>query len=117
MGRTTFVGQILKGQKNGKAKEYDEDGNLKFEGEYLNDKKHGKAKEYYKGDLWFDIEYLNGKKHGKGKHYEDGHLLFDGEYRNGAQWNGIRKRYDDNGKMISEEVFLDGKVVNIIKKQ
>ena len=50
--------------------------------------------------------------HGKGKEYEHGHLLFEGEFRNGAKWNGIKKRYDKNGKVISEEVFLNGKVVN-----
>ena len=34
-----FEGEILKGEKNGKGKEYDEYGELEFEGEYLYDKK------------------------------------------------------------------------------
>jgi len=32
---------------NGKGKEYNYDGKLEFEGEYLNGKRNGKEKEYY----------------------------------------------------------------------
>ena len=35
-GRLKFEGEYLNGKKNGKGKEYDEDGILIFEGEYLN---------------------------------------------------------------------------------
>ena len=37
-----FEGEYLNGKRNGKGKEYYEDGNLNFEGEYLN----GEGKEY-----------------------------------------------------------------------
>ena len=50
--------------KNGKVKVYtiDED-RLIFEGQYLKGKKNGKCKEYYNnGKLKFEGEYLNGKK-------------------------------------------------------
>ena len=62
----TFEGEYLKGKRNGKGKEYNQDGKLKFEGEYLNGQKHGKGKEYYdNGKLCFEGEYLNGKEKGK----------------------------------------------------
>ena len=49
-------------EKNGKLKEYYNNGKLENEGEYLNDKKNGKGKEYhYNGKLEFEGEYLNGK--------------------------------------------------------
>ena len=66
----------MNGERNGKVKEYWENGDLKFEGEYLNSKRHGKGKEYYN----------NGK------------LKFEGEYYNGRRWNGIG--YDNKGKKI-----------------
>ena len=55
------------GQKNGKGLEYKIDSNkLIFEGEYINGKKNGKGKEYYdNGKLKFEGEYINGKKMGK----------------------------------------------------
>ena len=42
-----------------------------FEGEYLNGKRNGKGKEYYdNGKLTFEGEYLNGKRNGKGREYD-----------------------------------------------
>ena len=54
----------IKGKKN--DKNY-----VKFEGEYLNGKRNGKGKEYYdNGELLFEGDYLNGKKwNGKIKKY------------------------------------------------
>ena len=41
---------------------------LIFEGEYLNEKRNGKGKEYNDdGELTFEGEYINGKRNGKGK--------------------------------------------------
>ena len=83
-----FEGEYLNGKRNGKGKEYYDNGELKFEGEYLNGKKwngkgfnknneieyeikdgNGKVKEYYNGKLKFEGEYLNGERNGKGKEY------------------------------------------------
>jgi len=46
--------------RNGKGKDYDEDGYLKFEGEYKNGKPNGKGKEYRYSELKFEGEYLDG---------------------------------------------------------
>ena len=64
-GHLIYFGEIVKGKKNGKEKEYDDYGKLIFEGEYLNGEKwNGKAKEYFKKNdkLMFEREYLNCKK-------------------------------------------------------
>ena len=71
--------------KDGKGliKEYYKNGNLIFEGEYLKGEKNGKGKEYecFGGILLFEGEYLNGKRNGKGKgYYDNGIIKFDGIY-------------------------------------
>ena len=50
---------LLTVKKNGKGKEYYEEGVLKYEGEFLKGQRSGKGKEYYnKGELKFEGEYL-----------------------------------------------------------
>ena len=51
---------------NGTGKEYNNDGKLLFEGEYLKGQRNGKGKEYdwYNGELIFEGEYLNGERKG-----------------------------------------------------
>ena len=94
-----FEGEYLNGKRNGKGKEYDNNGKLRFEGEYLNGKKwngkgydnhnnisyeikngNGFVKEYnYFTDTIFEGEYLNGEKNGIGKEYSYFHQLkFEG---------------------------------------
>ena len=103
----------------GKIKEYDNyTDKLEFEGEYLNGKRNGKGKEYYdNGSLSFEGGYLNGKRNGKGKEYDlDGQLKFEGEYLNGEKWNG--NGYNNNniiyslkdGKGFIKEYHWDGKL-------
>ena len=126
-----FEGGYLKGEKNGKGKEYDSKGKLKFEGEYLNGKRkeyncneelefegeylneerwNGNGKEYNsKGELEFEREYLNGKRKGKIKeYYSNGILKFEGGYLNGKR-NGEGKEYNSKGKLKFEGEFINGK--------
>ena len=64
----------------------------------------GKIKEYdsYCHGLLFEGLYANRKRNGEGKEYnEDGQLIFEGEYLDGKKWKGIAKEYDeDTGKII-----------------
>ena len=66
-----YEGEYLRGKKNGKGKEYNEDDKLIFEGEYLNGRKwNGNMKEYFKnGFLKLEVKYLNGEKNGEVKEY------------------------------------------------
>ena len=111
-----YEGEYLNGKRNGKGKEYYENGLVKFEGEYMKGKKwngkgydknnniiytlnNGKGfiKEYNNINfLIFEGKYLNGEKNGKGKEYDyyNGKLIFDGEYLNGKKWSG--KIYNNN---------------------
>ena len=116
-----YKGEILKGKKNGKGKEFYKNGLIKYEGEYLNGKKwnvniydiEGNLKytlkngagiiEEYNNDgyLIFNGEYLNGERKGKGREYNYfGRITFDGEYYNGKRWNGIG--YNDKYDIVYE---------------
>ena len=66
-----YEGEYLNGERNGKGKEYDNDGNLIFEREFIKGKRfNGKEKEYdYRCKLIFEGEYLTGKRNGIGKKY------------------------------------------------
>ena len=109
--------KIKTGERNGYGKEYKLYNNiLVFEGEYLNGKKNGKGKEFYEnGSIKFEGEYLKGRiiegkgydiegnevliieKNGKGKEiYFDSNIQFEGEYLNGKRWKG--KGYNIEGK-------------------
>ena len=84
-----FEGEYLNGIKNGKGREYYDDGLLIFEGEYINGKRNGKAKEYDNNpesfnlnQLIFEGELLDGKRNGKGKEYSRRQIIFEGEYLN-----------------------------------
>ena len=58
------------------------DGKLLFECKYLKGLRNGKGKEYDNNSLIFEGEYLKGMRNGKGKEYFNGKLIFEGEYHN-----------------------------------
>jgi len=80
---------------------------------YSYNKKNGKGKEYNDdGELIFEGEFLNGLRNGKGKEYNDngnGELIFEGEFFNDFRWNGKGKEYYDNDKLSFEGIYLNGK--------
>ena len=123
-----YEGGFSNGKKNGKGKEYDEEG-FKYEGEFLNGKRHGKGKEYEgNNQIIFEGEYLNGKrwngkgyngdgfllyelKEGKGyvRDYYRGHLIYEGEYLNGER-NGKGKEYKAHvDYLVYDGEYLNGK--------
>ena len=122
-----FECEYLNGERNGKGKEYSDEGKLKFEGEYLNGKRNGKGKEYYfNGHLRFEGEYLNdkwlnGKLYDNHDNFYDLKSLnglikeydyfreieFEGEYFNGER-KGRGKEYYDK-RLIFEGEYLKGK--------
>ena len=73
---------ILKIEKNGKGKEFYNNGKFLFEGEYLNGRRWKGIGYNHIGIPDFGI--INGK--GKGKKYDfDDNLQFEGEYLNGIR--------------------------------
>ena len=100
---------IYETKGKGKGKEYsiltDE---IIFEGEYLEGKRNGKGKEYNEnGQVIFEGKYLEGKRNGKGIESCENGVLFEGEYLKGRKWNG--KVYDNDGcfsEIINGEGFI-----------
>ena len=125
----SYEAEYLNGQRNGKGKLYNYNGNLAYEGKFLNGQKHGKGKEYnMNGKLIFEGEYLYGYRN-KGKSYINSKLEFEGEYLYDRKWNGkgydkygniiyelqngngTIKEYDDNnGYLMYEDEYLNGKL-------
>ena len=124
-------GNIICELKNGKGfmKEFNHDNKLIYEGEYLYGLRNGKGKQYYENGV-FEGEFLNGKKNGKGKViYNDSNLIFEGEflydhkYEGKEYYKGILKYegkylhdkkfhgkgYDDKGNIIYELINGAGK--------
>ena len=125
-------------KENGNVKEYELGSNkLLYEGEYKNGRRNGKGKEYYdNGKIKFEGEYLNGKiiygkgfdlfgnnnliinKNGKGKeYYKDNKIKFEGEYKNGKKWNGkdiIIMKEKKNMKLKMEKEILENIIVILL---
>ena len=40
-----------------------------------------------------------------------GYVIFEGEYLAGKRWKGKGKKYDDKGNLISEDNYLEGKII------
>ena len=118
----------MNGKRNGKGKEYNQDGILAYEGQYLNGKKwdgkgydkfnniiyelkngKGLIKEFLGNHLIYEGEYAKGERNGNGReYYSDGNLEYEGTFVNGKK-NGNGKEYKINGKLEYEGTFLDGK--------
>ena len=115
-GKLEYDGGFLKGEKNGKGKEYYSiNFKLKFEGEFINGKKNGKGKEYNKeGELIIEGEYLNDKLNGKVKEYTLSLLKFEGEYLNGKR-NGFGKIFAGDD-LLYEAEFINDKMHGKVKK-
>ncbi len=67
-------------------------------------------KDTYTGTLLFQGYIANGKKNGEGKEYnEEGKLIFQGEYLDGKKWKGKFKEYDNDTKnLVFECEYLNG---------
>ena len=126
LNKIKYEGEYLNGERNGKGKEYDYNGDLIFEGEYLNNKKwkgvgydskkniiyeiksgKGFVKELYNysDNLIYKGFYLNGEKNGKCEIYYKDVIIFEGEYINQRR-NGKGKEYDYDGNLIFEGEYL-----------
>ena len=123
-----FEGEYINGLRNGKGKEFDDNGILIFEGEYINGLRNGKGKQFdsdgritvegeYLNDFCWNVkEYdknnniINSLKEGKGyiKEYNKSNILsFECELINGLR-NGKGKEYYENGSLMFEGEYLDG---------
>ena len=111
-----YEGEFHNGKKNGKGKQYSEDGKTIFKGIFSNDKPlEGKVITYGEnGDIIGENNIKYGHANGlawiKKNDFE-----FKGEYINDSFWNGKIKKFNKEGVMIINGEFKNGSFNGIIK--
>lgn len=109
------------GLKQGKWKNFYNNGKLKEEIEYRNSLKSGFYKEYdTTGNLKNITKYLNDtllkdvqeivKLDIKNEYYDSGKLKSVGSYKNKVP-EGIKRQYNEDGKIVKAEIFKNGNMV------
>ena len=100
-----YSGQYQEDARNGKRKEYYENGNIAYEGNFVNNNREGYGKEYYEnGKLKYEGNFVNDKYDKIGKYFcEDGEYYFDGQMiKEICKENFLIK----TGKLFMKEIFL-----------
>jgi hypothetical protein len=139
---SSYIGQILNGQRHGKGKFQTADNVIIYEGEWQDDIAHGIGKilldsdliyvgQFVKGvktgdgkistlneeNVFFEGNFNNGEKDGSGEeHFSDG-SIYKGNYSKGSR-NGRGKYYLADGAYYEGEFKLDkieGRVLLIVK--
>ena len=85
----------------------------RLSGRYKEEEENGQIKIFnsYDHHLLFKGHYSNRQKNGIGEEYnDDGKIIFEGKYVNGKKWKGIEYIYDEyNGHLIFECEYKNGK--------
>lgn len=105
------------GRKQGHWKVYDTNGNIKLEGNYVNGKPIGLFKFFYPDG--HKKALINNLDSGKVTYatlfHENGNLMAKGKYLK-QQKDSLWQYFDqENGKLLSEEFYSDGKKQGIVK--
>ena len=91
----------------------------RFSRKYILYEAKGKGKKYYayNDELIFEGEFFKGKRwNGKGKEFDNqGLVVYEGEYLNG-KWNGYGKEYKRRKKSIEERIEESKKEINGINQ-
>ena len=84
------------------------------EGKYKNGQKEGQWVWYDdNGKLWTEENYKDGQLNGKWvSHYKDGSVFYGGNYKVG-KLNGKWVWYDEDGNTKDEDIWEDGKCVEM----
>ena len=115
-----YEGEYSNGLRNGKGKEYNENGQLIFKGIFFNGEKYEGTLYRYsdEGKLIFKVEMNKGNILGKGiqySEYNENLIEFEGEVINDKKWNGKIKEYNEKGEIIAEGEYKNGQFTGIKK--
>ena len=113
VGNKTVEYDVVKGRKHGEFRLYYETGKLEIEGRIENNRNTGIWKYYYSnGKLESEGYFKNDLVDGKWIwYYENGELKEVSEFKEGKR-NGKSFLYDEKGNIISENIYVDGKILN-----
>lgn len=112
-GIPRYDGNWTSGEWNGEGIWYWENGKIYYEGDFEKGIEHGKGKIYTKDEVMtYNGEIIQGEKTGYGiSYWPDGTIQYEG-YWNGNKYSGEGIEYDEEGKVINEGKFEDGKLVS-----
>ena len=105
--RGRYVGQVVKGKREGKGIFYDNDGN-RYEGDWKNDKMEGKGILYGNNGYRYEGDWKNNTMEGKGISYFNSYR-YEGDFKNGKfEGKGIAyfndgDRYEGDWKNNKQE--------------
>ncbi len=96
--KVRMTGYFKHGLKNGYFKTFDHNGNLISTVKYVNGEKEKKA---------LNLDVLDVRT----DYYPDGKIKVTGTYTKNGVPEGVRREYDENGKIIKSYIFKYGKIV------
>ena len=102
-----FIQEVIKiieaFQRDGKGKEYYENGKLKYEGNYRNDEYDGEGIFYYENGEFFEGNFIIGKKNGIGFLYKNGQAIKEIKYKEDQIIEEIDLIIENNNKANNEK--------------
>lgn len=112
-GFPTKLTSYANGEMNGPYMEYNDRGQINMLANYHNNKKHGLFVNYKYGRPLDETHYKDGKLHGLYRAYFNNSekVQKEVEYKIGVI-DGMFKQYTEDGKLVLEYVYKDGKVVS-----
>ena len=111
-----YEGEFYNRKKEGKGKQYSEDGKTIFEGIFSNDKPfEGKEITYDEnGKITGEKNIKYGYSHGLAWMKKNS-CVFEGEYINDSYWNGKYKSFNEKGDIIVNGEFKNGYFNGIVR--
>jgi len=111
--KKVYMGNLLKGKKEGRWKSYfHSNGKKMYDENYKNGKLDGLSYEWYEnGQKSYEGTFTNGELDGLSTSwYENGQKKYEDNYKNG-KGVGFSTSWYENGKKESEGTFKDGKII------
>ena len=88
-----YIGEVVRGMRQGKGTQYYENGDILYEGDFVNDEPEGHGKMYYESGQYYIGQFKKGLRHGKGTHYySNGEIMYEGDY--------VDDLPEGNGKLV-----------------
>jgi antitoxin component YwqK of YwqJK toxin-antitoxin module len=112
-GQLKFKANFKDGKRDGLYEEYYENGQLKIKTTHKNGLENGLKEWYFKnGQLGYKQYYKYGKRDGLSEEYyhDNGQFKFKSNYKYGKQ-DGLFERYYENGQLVKNLIYRDGKIV------
>ena len=115
-GKKMYEGDFEGNNFNGQGILYYENGKKKYEGDFKYDNFDGQGIIYYleSGKKMYEGDWIDDKYCGHGIYYYKNGNKYEGEFKDNS-FNGIGKKYDCNGCILEDGIFLNNKLYNFLE--